>query len=391
MFVFFSSYAYSMPSTRTPRTSPALSRIGLAWRDLRYFIKTESFSAYCPKHGGTISDYEVCISMALGDTGMIKIIVVTIKRNKIKQLFLAIGKLWKIDYENNAKNLEMHSWIRRLKLWDNVMFGAMAVSIMFFAFVPLVVTIYRFYSESKPEYKFLLEMYFFSHVDSHLTYSIAVAYQVVTCVLCQMCIYTPCDYLLLHLSFSIAALLSLVQIDLLSLKGTNLEDLDFYWNDNCEDIKSIVKTHQMLLSLAGRLNKIFKEIIFSQVYLSSVIICCYLFTAVFQMSKYGVAPILGDLMASMAVLVEMLTLAVPGEVIADTSSGIAYAAYQSPWYERSYKFRKYIAILIVRAQKPIHLSALGFSDLTLVMFSKVVSTTWSYLSLLNQMTKKLDL
>ncbi|XP_039757368.1 odorant receptor 49a-like [Pararge aegeria] len=314
---------------------------------------------------------------------MVKMFVLVLKRNEIEQVILEIGKLWHVDNENSQQNEEMNFWIRPL-------FGTVTLTIMVFTLVPLAITIYGCYTKNEAEYKFILEMYFFNQIDSHFKYLMAIVFQIVMCILCQMCIAVPCDYLLLDLSCDLAALIRMVQIDLLSLKGTaNLENLNI-GDVNSEDIKSIVKKHQILLSLTERLNNIFKEVIFSQVYLSSVVICCYLFTAMFQMSKYGVVSSLGDLVASMDILAKTFVLAVPGQIIADMSSGVADAAYQSLWYERSNKFRKFIAILIARAQKPSYLSALGFSNLSLVMFSKVASTSWSYLSLLNQMSENFD-
>ncbi|CAD0197601.1 unnamed protein product [Chrysodeixis includens] len=67
-----------------------------------------------------------------------------------------------------------------------------------------------------------------------------------------------------------------------------------------------------------------------------------------------------------------------------SSSEVADAAYQSYWYESDVKVKKLILFIMIRAQRPCYLSALGFSDLTLRSFSKIMSSSWTYLSLLLQ-------
>ncbi|CAG4952679.1 unnamed protein product [Colias eurytheme] len=98
-----------------------------------------------------------------------------------------------------------------------------------------------------------------------------------------------------------------------------------------------------------------------------------------------------SLLATFGIILAMFNFCWSGQLLSDASSDIAEAAYNSVWYKRSNKFRKFIQIIIARAQEPCMLSALGFSNVTLATLSKILSTSWSYLSLLNQMYKDTDM
>ncbi|XP_038212854.1 putative odorant receptor 85d [Zerene cesonia] len=140
-----------------------------------------------------------------------------------------------------------------------------------------------------------------------------------------------------------------------------LKSFDGQGSDDCSDIKVIVKSHQKILRVVENINNIFGPLLFAQVTFSSIVICCFGF------------------------------LTIVGIPITLAFNDIAEAAYNCVWYKRSNKFRKFIQIIIARAQEPCMLSALGFSNVTLATLSKILSTSWSYLSLLNQMYKDTDM
>ncbi|XP_050344619.1 odorant receptor 85b-like [Nymphalis io] len=315
---------------------------------------------------------------------LVKIFVVTYKRDRIREVIMEIGKIWPTEIDDEEKKKTMYYWTKSLKFFDNAFFRAAIISLVFYELLPLAMTIYSINTEVDVQYQFPLQMYFFCDLHSHFQYALAYTYQIIVCTVVHMCVYVSCDFLLVDLIFDLSALLSLLRIDLEKLVEPNSSNYNFE-DDDCEDIKIIVTKHQKLLSLADSLNEIFGGIIFSQVSFSSVIICCFSFMAVIADGMF-----LKNLTASLGIMFAIFIIAWPGQILSDASYNIATAAYECHWYERGKKFRKYIAIIIARSQRECHLSALGFSDLTLTMFSKVMSTSWSYLSLLNRMYDDID-
>ncbi|XP_045452213.1 uncharacterized protein LOC123661270 [Melitaea cinxia] len=319
----------------------------------------------------------------------IKMTIVAYKRGQIKALIMEIGKIWPTEIDNEEKERTLNSWTRRLKLFDD---------------------------------------------------GIAV----------HMCVYVSCDFLLVDLTFDLSALFSLLRLDLENVVKSDSENYNIL-NDDCEDIKFIVKKHQKLLSLSETLNQIFEVSLFSHVTTSSVIICCNVFMAV-KSEGFFLRYFTGALSLMFAIFVitwpgqmlcdtldletrrlgagsdDMLRLTVVLDAVAGAGSrlraeadrrhlsgwsgltlksgglsssfvvdagltfafmfqsyNVGVAAYQCAWYQKGKKFRKCIAIIIARSQKECYLSALGFSYLTLAMFSKIITTAWSYVSLLNRM------
>ncbi|XP_063385225.1 odorant receptor 67a-like [Cydia fagiglandana] len=121
---------------------------------------------------------------------------------------------------------------------------------------------------------------------------------------------------------------------------------------------------------------------FNVLIFSSLIICFFGFLGIvievkFQQCMY--------LTAAIVVLFSVFYIMLPGQILSDTSSGVASAAYQTLWYNSDQRFRKIIVIIISRSQKPCKLRAMGYADINLETFYKICGTTWSYLSVVNQM------
>jgi hypothetical protein len=53
------------------------------------------------------------------------------------------------------------------------------------------------------------------------------------------------------------------------------------------------------------------------------------------------------------------------------SLAVGDAAYNCHWYERTNIFKRYIILILVRSQKPLHLSAGALWKLTIEFFSEV--------------------
>ncbi|XP_022112395.2 odorant receptor 85b-like [Pieris rapae] len=235
-------------------------------------------------------------------------------------------------------------------------------------------TIYTSLTTSKIDYQFPLDTYFFSFLQSHWAYAAAYFYISIVGATVHICAYIAIDFILTSITFDVSGLLAALQVDLNDMKVDNEEqDKDYSL------VKEIVKDHQKLLRVVDNVNLIFGPLLFVQVTFSSIIICCFGFLTIVGKD------LIKSLLATFGVILAMFNFCWSGQLLSDASSGIAEAAYNCPWYNRSVKFRKYIQIIIIRAQKPCTLSALGFSDVTLTTLSKILSTSWSYLSLLNQM------
>ncbi|CAH2058493.1 unnamed protein product, partial [Iphiclides podalirius] len=84
-------------------------------------------------------------------------------------------------------------------------------------------------------------------------------------------------------------------------------------------------------------------------------------------------------------LLQIFFLCLFGDMIMRSSLGVSDAVYNSLWYEAGEKVGRDLLLVQIRAQKPCKLTALGFADVNLRSFTKIISTAWSYFALLNTM------
>ncbi|XP_072949523.1 odorant receptor 4-like isoform X2 [Epargyreus clarus] len=307
----------------------------------------------------------------------VKMMAIFFQQEKIRVVIMNIAEIWPSLTESKNKNKSLRSWLRRLKIYDTVF--ALGV----FEMTPLLLTMHEIYKGSEDiKYLFPLQIYFFCCLNSHLEYALALFYVFTTSIVIHMALYVSFDHLLIALTYVLSTLLHLLKED--------LEDAVTMYDKNDEEslnkIKTFAATHQKLLWIAKELNNIFGTQIFVQLSFSSIVICWFGFLSVVADEM-----LFKNILGALFVMFAIWNLCWPGQLLADTSFGLCEAAYKSTWYSKEVKLRRYIVIIMNRAQKPCYLTALGFSDLTLANFSKVISTAWSYLSLLNQMYEKLEL
>ncbi|KAF2891384.1 hypothetical protein ILUMI_14486 [Ignelater luminosus] len=99
--------------------------------------------------------------------------------------------------------------------------------------------------------------------------------------------------------------------------------------------------------------------------------------------SHQIAVALNELMLVHAVLMALI-LTVNGFQIL-RSVEVAESAYSIPWYDESLEFQNMVLFIILRAHKPLVLRSASISELSFPSFTKVMSSTYSYLTLLYNM------
>ncbi|CAK1543252.1 unnamed protein product [Leptosia nina] len=144
---------------------------------------------------------------------------------------------------------------------------------------------------------------------------------------------------------------------------------------NHSTIKDCVRKHQLLLSYTDMFNDIFNKMLFIDLLFVSLTVA------------KGILELVNNFVAVIALLLPTLIFCYYGEQLKEESAGIADSAYNSKWNIANLKYRKSIIFIIKRAQKPSCLMSLGYVPVTLHTFSRVVSTAWSYFSLIRSVYK----
>ncbi|XP_063625011.1 odorant receptor 67a-like [Cydia splendana] len=303
------------------------------------------------------------------------------KKHRIRCVVYEIAELWPREIENREKKKIMDYWIHRNKIVCEAYFKCTRVGLIIYNSINLVIYFVLRTLDKNPDYVFPCQLYYPFEMDSVWKYVAVYLMQILATTTIYECSYESCDMFLFTLTVDVSMLFRLLQHDLVNINVDRGQGAD----ESLENLKNIVKRHHKLLKLAEDLDEIFGAIMFNVLIFSSLIICFFGFLGIaievkFQQCMY--------LTAAIVVLFSVFYIMLPGQILSDTSSGVASAAYQTLWYNSDQRFRKIIVIIMSRSQKPCKLRAMGYADVNLETFYKICGTTWSYLSVVNQMYQK---
>ncbi|XP_045501412.1 odorant receptor 13a-like [Colias croceus] len=149
-------------------------------------------------------------------------------------------------------------------------------------------------------------------------------------------------------------------------------------------LNEIVKKHQYILKLSQDLEDIFTAPNLFNVLVGSIEICALGFNL--TMGKWSQIP--GVVLFLLSVLLQILMISVFGENIIRESRKIGESAYLCKWYTMDKKSKKTILLLMLRSNKPQKLTAYKFSVISYESFTKIISTSWSYFTILKTVYKQ---
>ncbi|EDW66517.1 odorant receptor 85f isoform X2 [Drosophila virilis] len=165
----------------------------------------------------------------------------------------------------------------------------------------------------------------------------------------------------------------------------SLESYQPHWTHDSADrkfISDLVDTHVQLLDLQDDLNGIFGGSLLLSLLTTSGVFCTVaVYTQIQGLNLEGITYVIFMMTATSQVYL----VCYYGELVRILSRNITHAAYNHNWSDATPAYKKFLLIIITRAQRPAELSAMGYLPVSLDTFKQVMSVTYRVFALIRQM------
>ncbi|KAF2904118.1 hypothetical protein ILUMI_02071 [Ignelater luminosus] len=188
------------------------------------------------------------------------------------------------------------------------------------------------------------------------------------------------------------------QLDILTEKIMRLNENDGTVEDHaisnevCESIyeklKDCVKHHLAIIKLVNCVEEVFTIALFGQFLTSAMIICNTIFEIILIPTSTKQILLVEYLFGA---LVQLFMYCWYGNEIIVKSLQIKDACFMSKWYAFDKKACKYLFIIMERSKRPLRISAIKLSTLSLTAFGTILQWSYSYLTLLLELYRKQSL
>ncbi|XP_029168672.1 odorant receptor Or2-like [Nylanderia fulva] len=219
------------------------------------------------------------------------------------------------------------------------------------------------------------QTYYIYDVTKSPQYEITFSYQVIAMILCIIP-YTGIDNFFSLLIFHISG-----QLDILNNRLKHLSDIANY-NDI---LRSVVKDHMRLLRAIAIIEDTYNILFLALFMLFGVLFICYGFLLT-NMFEDGFHLSLSQLAYLITVVVNifghMCMYCALGEFLTAQCDQIHFAVYSNKWYNMDPKNARSLILLLIRTNKPLHLSAGKVFPLTMATFCDLLKTLAGYISVL---------
>nr|WCC57441.1 odorant receptor 44 [Papilio glaucus] len=325
--------------------------------------------------------YLICIQ------SLLRMAIMIYKKTDIESFINDLGVIWMTTDQNAQRAEKKRRLVKQLKFWQTMYYWIDILGSCEYVLAPLVSTILRIFV-LKQNFTFALPVgcvYPYDATADWFIYLATYAFQVIN-VLRYSWFYIGIEFMMLTLCADLAIEFSILRDDLLQIlpNSDNISELQSRSQTDSEDhnrisIQDFIRRHQKLISLADILDDVFNKIVFVHTVIVTITAGFFAFATTVGSGMVGKA---NNIVGSVAILATTYVVCYYGEMLKEESSGIADAAYGSIWTKGDIRYKKIICFIITRSQKPCCLTSLKRVPVTLNMFSKILSTTWSYFSLI---------
>nr|WCC57471.1 odorant receptor 14 [Papilio machaon] len=268
--------------------------------------------------------------LSVGVLSILKIVCIAFKRNKINNLVISLKDLYDNIINDKEKNNIVKDDLLFLYALIKTYFILNMLLIMMYNFSTIFIMIYHYLKTSEVNFMLPYAILLPFTMDLWYEWILVYMYSIISGFLCVL-FYTAVDILYYILTSHVCNHFKLLSFDLQNLTDGNL-------------LGHIVKRHQYLLKLSEDLEDIFTAPNFFNVLVGSLEICALGFTL--------------------------------------TSASVGEMTYFSNWHYMDKSSKKTILLIITRSNKEKYLTAYKFSVISYKCFTKIISTSWTYFTIL---------
>ncbi|KAF3054269.1 Odorant receptor 064 [Nylanderia fulva] len=147
----------------------------------------------------------------------------------------------------------------------------------------------------------------------------------------------------------------------------------------------LLKKHHRLIDLAHNLQKAYSLVILSQLLMSVMLLCVEGFQLILTLSINNTFAAMKHLLFIVVLLVQLFIYCFAGQTLEFQSQELAYAIYETPWYNFDISVMKDLPLMILRAANPHQLTAGKLLAINFQSFKEILKASASYLSVLRVM------
>nr|WPO56454.1 odorant receptor [Leucinodes orbonalis] len=318
-----------------------------------------------------------------------KQILLMLKRKDVRETVTQLGATWRTSGLDEEQIKIKNTVLKWANLLQNLVCKFSIATSWQYIMMPLCETIVRTFVLRQEDVKLKLPfpgIYPFE-ITGWYRYLTVYTFQFY-CLFRAVYGYLGSDWIMSILSAELSIQFLILQEDLKKLNPQVRESMqiqerddEITWNKRKpSDIKIFIRRHQKIIELTNDVNAIFSKLIFTNLLFTSINICFFAIAV-----RAGAGYIWNNCASIIVLIINIFSLCFSSEMIYTTSAGIADAAASNPWYLGSLTYQKTMMFIIMRSQKSCRLSSLAYWPIGISTFTAVLTTTWSYLSLANQM------
>ncbi|XP_029040925.1 odorant receptor 47a-like isoform X1 [Osmia bicornis bicornis] len=172
------------------------------------------------------------------------------------------------------------------------------------------------------------------------------------------------------------------QVEILKMKFSRAIDDS---GRGAENLHLLINRHDYLLKLSVMLNDTISLVLAMQLLSSCILICTCGFQFILALHDGNVVMVIKTFIILSTLMIQLYGYSYVGNYLKCQMDEIGYSSYNCSWYKLPTNVAKDIVIVILNAQKPVHLMAGKFFVVNLEGFMSILKTSMSYLSVLRVM------
>nr|AOG12953.1 odorant receptor [Eogystia hippophaecolus] len=302
----------------------------------------------------------------------VKICVMWYKQDEIHSLLVTLDSSTFTREDSNKKQI-LKDVIQTTYTVSKVFISLVVITGIFWGIYPMLKPTLDLpiqYPNIPPEYKIFPFVYLYQIVNLTIT-AIAIA----------------------SIDFLVGASMALVsaEMDILSYELSLVGKINKKDDKGNTDIKrdyviiiSCVEFHENIIKFVKDLEKIFGFPVFFQFFTSAIIICE---TAFRITNSTETIELLAMVLYFMCIITELLMYCYYGDLLKRKSERVVEMAYCCNWENTDVRTQRALLLLMQRAQRTLVLRAGNMFELSMMTFSAILKTSYTYFTVLNERRK----